>query len=168
MKADMDLPRALLKTSGRWSNTGGEEWIGKVSMLEALSEGCPHYQYSWSNVASVLQTTHWKQQVATYTWWTWGTHQACAVAKPGMVPSHLHATTVFWATEFRLLYIRTQMVKCCQSLQRFFLHHRPSLSWSDASAKPTAPGRKRCSCRRNNLPCTELCLCDRMCEQWRQ
>ena len=31
------------------------------------------------------------------------------------------------------------MVKCCQSLQRFFLHHRPSSSWSDASAKPTAP-----------------------------
>ena len=31
------------------------------------------------------------------------------------------------------------MFRCYQSLHRFFLHHKPLSSWSDASAKPTAP-----------------------------
>ncbi len=35
----------------------------------------------------------------------------------------------------------TQMVSCCHSLPRFFLHPRPSSSWSDASAEQTAQHR---------------------------
>ena len=46
---------------------------------------------------------------------------------------------------------------------KFFLHHRPSLRWSNASARPIAAHRG-CSCRKNNLTGTELSSCDTECE----
>ena len=98
-------------------------------MLEVLSKECPH-----SSIPDPKMDLFCKQLAENNK----SSPSVCGCkvgygSKPPSCNSSLLSHRIW------LLYIKTQIVRCCQSLQKFFLHHRPSSSWSDASGKPTAP-----------------------------
>ena len=77
--------------------------LEKFIYLKYCPKGCSNYQCIWFKIVYVLQTTCGWQQVAIYTWCTRRAHKACIFTKLGMISSHCHTSTTFWAATIWLL-----------------------------------------------------------------